>query len=206
MQFTAGNQSLREITAGAGTRLLAFDQNTNQIFNYSISRDNNGRLSGVTEVNSVPVELDIASGETLSFVASTRIDGNGKGIALVYSDGETEGNHRLVIIGLNGDGSVSQDIHSWDYGVPTSIVHAFVDDHQGDSLFITTQNSPHAVIFKSREFGLGPVPYLPLTGPFFFDLGVGHDLVAPLIGGSPRTLGTIVTFPDQNAIKVLERN
>ena len=62
------------------------------------------------------------------------------------------------------------------------------------------------MIFKSREFGLGPVPYLPLTGPFFFDLGVGHDLVAPLIGGSPRTLGTIVTFPDQNAIKVLERN
>lgn len=205
MQFTSGNSSLREITAGVGTRLLAFDENTNQIFNFSISRDNNGELSGLTEIGaSTPVELDVPAGIALDLVASTRIDIAGaRGLALVYSDGETEGNHRLVIIGLNGDGSISQDTHSWSYGTPTSIVHAAVEDHPGDSLFITTQDSPHAVIFLSGEILAGPTTYLPLTGPSFFDLGVGHGMVTSFNITSSRS-GILTTFPDQNLITSLQ--
>ena len=205
MQFTSGNQSLREITAGVGTRLLAFDENTNQIFSFSIIRDDNGQLSELTEIGSTPIDLDIPAGADLDFIASTRIDSGGSGLALVYSDGETEGNHRLVIIGLNGDGSITQDVHNWDYGTPTSIVHAAVEDHPGDSLFITTQDSPHAVIFLSGEVFAGPNTYLPLTGPSFFDLGVGHAMVSSFIIAPSRS-GILTTFPDQNLVTAMQGN
>ena len=192
---------------GGGSRLLAFDQNTNQISEYSIITDSTSRITGVVENAVVPVALDLPEGTSVEFVSSSKIDSSGnKGIALIFSNGETEGVHRLVIVGINANGAVSQETYSWSYGVPKGISHAYFDDHEGDSLVITSKDSPHAVIFKSGGFFAGDTPYLPLSGPSFFDLGIGHDLVTRINGGSPRRLGTLVTYPDQNLVKVFERD
>jgi len=209
LQFSSGNQSLNPPNSAGlvNTRLLAFDENTNEVLSFVVSRGPDGRLSDLTEDSSLSIDLGVTDASSLSFVGSTNIDAAAStGIALLYSDGETEGEHRLVIIGLNSDGSISQDIHSWDYGVPTSIVSSAIDDHPGDTLFITTADSPYAVIFQSGPVFTGPVSYLPLTGPFFFDVGVGHGLAAPISGGSPRTNGTLITYPDENLIRVFQRD
>ena len=217
LQSFGGNASLCKMqiiqsTLGDGfyngdEKLVAFDQNTNQLTDYSIVKNNSNRMVGVTENTTVPLSLDLPDGGAVEFITSTKIDSAGiEGIALIFSNGETDGLHRLVIIGLDQAGSILQETYSWPYGVPSGISNAYVDDHQGDSLLITTEDSPHAVIFKSGGFFAGDTPYLPLIGPSYIDLGIGHGLAAPINGGSPRKLGTLVTYPDQNLIKVLQRD
>lgn len=187
-------------------RLLAFDQNADAIIEYAINRNDENRIIGIEEMATVPVDLDAPEGSNIAFVASKKIDSTGtKGLALVYSDGETEGTHRLVIVGSNADGSILQETYQWEYGTPTSIVAGNVDNHQGDSLFITTADSPYGVIFKSGGFFAGGTAYLPLIGPNYFDIGIGHDVVQKTRLGSQSRRGIMATFPDQNLIKVFER-
>lgn len=200
------DRALDEIGAGSEEQLLAFDQDANELVLFTVVRDDDLIITDIIEKETFAIDLDLPEGAQASFVVSKKIEAQAnKGMALVYSDGNTEGIHRLVIIGGDGLGSIKQQVYSWNYGVPKGISTAWVDDHGGDSLFITTEDSPYAVIFKSGGFFAGDTPYLPLEGPSYFDLGVGHGLATNIVGGSPRTLGTLVTYPDQNLIKVLER-
>lgn len=190
-----------------GERLLAFDENANRIISYTLPRDENNRVIDAVESSSVAIDLDLPEGVTADFVASKKISASGQdGLALVFSDGQTEGQHRLVIIGSNGDGTISQDLFRWDFGTPTSIVSAPIDGHGGETLFITTSDSPYAVIFQSGEVFSSDTTYLPLSGPTFFDVGVGHGVASNFTSGPERQRGTIVTFPDENLIRIFERD
>ncbi len=189
-----------------GKRLLAFDQNTNEIIHYRLTRSDDNRIIGLTEIESAAIDLQLAEGETADFITSSQIGTQGlAGLALAFSNGETEGVHRLVIVGLNTDGAVLQETHSWDYGSPTSISTIPIDDHRGQTIFITTSDSPFAVIYKSADLFFSD-SYLPLSDHAYFDLGVGHDEVGFLSGGSPLKTGLIASFPDDNIIKVFEQD
>lgn len=207
MQFV--DRPLNDLSSpgiAGGERLLAFDQSSDRIFSYFVTDDEDGRLIDFADDTSVPIDFDVAEGVTLDFVTSMKINSAGEtGMALLFSDGNTEGLHRLIIVSVNADGSIAQETYGWDYGVPTAISSIFIDDHQGDSLFISTANSPYAVIFKAGGFFAGETDYLPLSGPEYFDVGVGYGAVAPFAGGSPRRRGVLVNFPDENLMKLLVR-
>lgn len=186
--------------------LLAFDQKTDRIIHYQLERDSlNGTITDLIEVASAPVELNLPEGINAEFVTSQRISNRGA-IALVYSDGQTEGNHRLVIVGLGENKVIRQEILSWEYGVPKSINtrrDLNSENQPVDSYIISTQASPFAVIFQSEPI-FGTRSYFPFSGPAYDDLGVGHDLVSPFTALDDIS-GTIVTYPEENRIRLITR-
>ncbi|MDB2439062.1 PKD domain-containing protein [Hellea sp.] len=218
LQQFGGNASLCEMqvssqalidrfSSSVDQRLLVFDETNQEIISLEMLENRNQELSELVEDSTVALDLELPAGSNVEFVTSLKLSANGAGaMALLFSDGETEGNHRLVIVGLGSANEILQQTYSWAYGVPSSMSITAIDDFEGDTLVITTSDAPHALVFKSGEVGAGPNDYLPLSGPSFFDLGIGHGTTAPFRGGPDLQRGIIVTYPAQNLIKVLERN
>ena len=202
LQNFGGDASLCALEIST-TRLLAFDQNTNRVINYRITQDSNRNITDLSELSSVALDLNLPEGSDVEFVGSVgNLATASIAMALVFSDGETEGNHRLVVVGFAGE--FFQDTYSWDYGAPTSIYRDAFERDAIDTFIIATKDSPQAVVFKSGNLS-DLEPYLPLSGPSYLDLGVGHDIISNFIGPGPVSQdGIIVTFPDQNLVKVLE--
>lgn len=211
MVFT--NKLATDLENSFTSELLAFDQKTNRVVHYQQEiNPSDGTTDALIEIASAPVELNLPENVTVDFVTSARTSFGGFGaLALVYSDRKTQGNHRLVIVSLGDEHTITQETLSWDYGVPTSIVRDSLttftfeeDEERGHTFIITTKDSPYSIIYKSAPILSGATSYFPFSGPSYYDLGVGHGLVTPFqdIDRKPRTL---VTYPDENRIRLITR-
>ena len=201
LQRFGGNASLCAMNIDF-LKLITFDQKTNTVTHYRINDDESGNITDIEEVSSITLDLDLPEGVTVDFVDSANNLFASNAMALVFSDGETEGNHRLVVVRNSLGGEFSQETYRWDYGVPTSIFAQGFERDAIESLVITTKDAPHAVIFKSGNLS-DSRPYLPLSGPRYLDLGVGHGIISRF-----RTFinerEIIVSYPDQDLVKVLK--
>lgn len=211
MVFT--NKLTTDLENSFTSELLAFDQKTNRVVHYQQEiNPSDGTTDALIEIASAPVELNLPENVTVDFVTSARTSFGGFGaLALVYSDGKTQGNHRLVIVSLGDEHAIAQETLSWNYGVPTSILRADLStftfeegEERGQTFIITTKDSPYSIVYTSAPIFTGATSYFPFSGPSYYDLGVGHGLVAPFQGidGKPRTL---VTYPDENRIRLITR-
>ena len=160
--------------------VVAFNSDTNEIYHYkqSVHADPYTSEYGPPEITN----LDLQTSVSLQLAASTRIGrffDFGSGMALVFTDGEHDGIHRLVVIATDADRQVIQETYSWEKGVPKDVI---LDDLNGDDapeIVVITETSPDAIVFSAQPNGL--YTFLPLIGPSYVDIGLGAVSAVPSI-------------------------
>ncbi|MGE6698363.1 PKD domain-containing protein [Hyphomonas sp. NPDC076900] len=147
----------------------------------------------LVESSSVP----LGSGD-MQFVAAKRIENI---LALVFSDGEHAGEHRLVIAGLNADRNIVQSVFSWPIGAPDSFLDIWQvsNDTQGYELIILSQSSPQAIVFSVMD---SQNPFNSIEGPRFMEVGLGAAAggMIPYILYDPG--GFVTLHPDSRKVRV----
>lgn len=159
---------------------------------------------------SVPVLLE--SDTPLSVVDSAEIQlpsGN-VGMALVFTDGEHEGNHRLLVTGLDADYNVLQEVYSWPIGVPGAIIQESFDNDSIPEFLIVSPTSPQAIIFEVASMtGNQPnqlvyLDVLKMDPPYFAEIGLGASMALTHTDRGPE-LGTIIAYPKKGEVKFFTR-
>ena len=182
MVFVEDPVSATGASLESGPYLLAYDENTNDL-NVFRAIFTEGPIPGFIElqdfqlIQTVPVNFDMADSSNMEFITSTKVGGipiREDLFALVFSDNVEDGNHRLIVAGLNPDGTVVQETVSWPLGVPVNIDEVDIDGENDVELVITLKDLPDAVVFKS-----GVSSYFPISGPSFLEVGVGFEDVTP---------------------------
>lgn len=123
-------------------------------------------------------------------------------MALVFSDGEYEGEHRLVIVGLDGSHALVQRTHTWVGGAPQSIILGNLNgDLAYPEVIIISPDSPQAAVFESSTVinSIGP-----LGPPTYFEIGLGATAALSTFNDVLQTGGTLFAFPEQKLIKVID--
>lgn len=207
---------------GAQGKVLTFDRSINELILYNIEYDG-FNFSGLSRITIENVSLDIPSGTNLELIAAEPL--TGLGLALAFSDGVADGEHRLVVAGVGQNGLIYQQSYSWDYGTPEAIhwTQNGIGNSNSDNLVIQTSDSPYAVVFQAytetvslgggSPFGtpaIVPV-FLPLTEPSYYHFGLGVDQIGQFSWNSatgfgvPDIWGLVATYPDEGLVKVFER-
>lgn len=159
---------------------------------------------------SVPVHLDAST--PLSVIDSTviRIPSGALGMALVFTDGKHEGNHRLLITGLDADYNVLQAVYSWPIGVPSAIIQESLDNDSVPEFLIVSPTSPQAIIFEvedttgNQPLLLARLDILKLDPPYFAEIGLGASMALSHTDRGP-VLGTIIAYPEKGEVKFFNR-
>lgn len=152
----------------------------------------------------IPINLN-ATGQ-LKLVASSPVGSIGTtptALALVYTDGVHNGEHRLVIVGINKTGHIVQDTYSWPLGVPTAVIP---DDLNGDlrgEVVIISSTSPQAIVFEIDQ-ALGPM--LPLHGPSYAEIGLGATAAVSSGAGVLGQLDLYVAYRDKKEVRAFARH
>ena len=120
-------------------------------------------------------------------------------LALLFSDGQHDGNHRLVIAGIQRDFTLTQSVHSWEFGAPAEILQLDATPEFGAEIVVLSKTSPQAIVFESTDPNGA---WTALRGPFFMEIGLG----AAAAGGIPyqwyEDFGLVILYPDKRQVKV----
>ena len=149
--------------------MLALDTDTNTL--HVFEQDDNVSVDTIKYRFRASAVLDLQTTETLTFVKATFIP---EGLAMVFTDGVHKGVHRLVVAGLDEDRKIVQQTYSWPIGVPSDIFASNLDLDPYSNVIILTETSPDAVIFTGQP--VASTIRLPLTGPEYFEIGLGATL------------------------------
>jgi hypothetical protein len=167
-------------TANILQDMLAYDVDSNMI---SVFEEDDGLTVDTVEYrfrDKEPVQLE--SSTPLTFVKAVPVhvdNGFARGMALLFTDGQHVGNHRLVIVGLNPAREIVQQTISWTTGVPTDVV-SFYSRPGPDvmlSLAVISSTSPEAMVF-APAYAADPAKkwVMPMSGPEYFEVGLGANL------------------------------
>lgn len=181
--------------------LLAFDESANQLVFYSpVFQD--GQVADYTETNAVDLDLKLTDGETASLVTGLFVGdlSFSHGLALLFTDGQTEGVHRLVVAHADRLGAISQDTQSWPYGTPTDLAEIQFDQSSSRNrqIMVTASDSPHAIIFDYEN-------QIPLRNRRYLDVGVGAEAVMQYFSLSvaPRIGGPLILDSGSNEVRFI---
>jgi hypothetical protein len=156
------------------------------------------------ELKGQPVALQLDSSSPLQFVAATPVGLNGvAGLALVYSDGQHLGQHRLVVVGLHGlDRSIVQRTRSWPLGAPS---HVIQDDLDGDGfpeIVVISPTSPQAIVYPTSGSSGVSIPSSVAATPSFIEIGLGATKALPKNANVLDAGGFYVAYRDLNLIRL----
>jgi hypothetical protein len=175
--------------------VLAIDASTNTIHHFA--PPSNIALS-YTLKEQVPVQLNSTKPLTLAAWVEVGPYAFPMGMALLFTDGAHNGEHRLVIVGLDGDRKLVQETHSWTMGVPSDVIY---DDLNGDNVrevIVISSTSPQAMVFEH----LGPT-VVPLSAPKYLEVGLGATAALPswrsLLGAKSLT----VAYRDKKQVRAI---
>lgn len=117
------------IFSDEGNLILAVDRMEKVVSLFEAEKPAGSNTVTLTELQTVPINLDTT--EPIEFVDSAILSGefggDGRaGMALIFSDGEEFGTHRMVAIGVSKDDTISQTVKSWGRGVPIDVAQAGV--------------------------------------------------------------------------------
>ncbi len=178
--------------------LITLDTDSNELSVYRAT-DTSG-MAQYQLLQKTAVQLN--STKPLKLVTWTTGSGQvSNAMALVFSDGEYEGEHRLVIVGLDGSHALVQRTHTWVGGAPKSIILGNLDgDLAYPEVVIISPDSPQAAVFESSTVinSIGP-----LGPPTYFEIGLGATAALPTFNDVLQTGGTLVAFAEQRLIKVI---
>jgi hypothetical protein len=129
-----------------------------------------------------PVQLN--AGTVLSFVAATQLRGffgDVSGLALIYTDGQHSGQHRLVVVGLNASSNLVQETRSWPIGVPADVLQHNLDQDLFPEIVVISSTSPQAIVFEAT--GINST-LLPLSAtPSYLEIGLGATSAVGALAG-----------------------
>ncbi len=116
------------------------------------------------------------------------------GMGFLFTDGEHDGEHRLIFVSVSEAGEILQTTLSWDLGVPVSFELTNFDYDGLGEIMIVTSTSPEAVVFQaditsaiynSPSTGAPVFGGFPTaTGPSFFEIGLGAQASAAYAFGA----------------------
>jgi len=171
-------------------KLFGYDDEVREFIIYNPIYDNSTGTPVLQsyEIGSrVPLELDLPSGTSVELIDSEPRSSNA--ITLLFSDGETEGVHRLLNASLDENGEITQYHTSWDYGTPTDMTSL----GYGTLHYIMTPDSPYAVVVT-------PVSGAPaFNPPRYLELGLGAAATT-----GRMNFNTVFAFPECKLVKVFK--
>jgi hypothetical protein len=186
-------------TVAAYNNVLALDTDAN-VFNV-FEPDSLAGNANYLLTKQVAAQLNAS--KPLTLAAWTEIDpfggmGNPTAMALVFTDGTHNGEHRLVIASLDTARNVVQQTYSLGLGVP---IEVFTDNLDADSNFpeivIVKSSSPQAEIFEPT--GSGNIS--AFSGPQYLEIGLGAS--SAVRSGMLSLQGISVAFPDKRQVRVI---
>tara|TARA_R110001599_G_scaffold64867_1_gene182747 strand:- start:306 stop:1763 length:1458 start_codon:yes stop_codon:yes gene_type:complete len=149
------------------------------------------------------VPLNLETDETLTFVGAAPVSDFIRaniGFAMLFTNGEHNGTHRMVVVGLNSNEDIVQETYSWTTGVPTGILDLNLDGDAYPNLVVLTSTSPDAIVFTAQN-GLGQ-QYLPLTGPEYMDVGLGTTFAQTMkFGRNPQVRYLMVADREDKEVR-----
>lgn len=182
--------------AEGGNLVLGFDRNTQMVSLFKYTQNPVGPDLIMTEIESMPIDLQTP--DALTFVGSTVLDAYvpthedkaQAGLALIFTDGQSEGTHRLVVIGIAAGDTITQTTKSWDRGVPIRVeqgqIHAIPPnpplrfESTSDEIIVLTDTLDALIVFRQANFRslyvfdspvdfarlpIEDAAYLPITQP-----------------------------------------
>jgi len=173
-----GDADLRRLVSGrieGDSLVLAYEENSGTLNLFEIVQST-GELENIQTI-----AVDLETTNNLEFVKGIPFaTGSSDGIALIFADTLREGDHRMVIAGINAEREILQVTRGWNFGTPNDILF------QGSFGFlVSTSDSSDAVVFRTPQ-GLNlpvdePLPFLsrrsdlPLSGALFQRIGDNVD-------------------------------
>ncbi|PKP82057.1 MAG: hypothetical protein CVT79_07120 [Alphaproteobacteria bacterium HGW-Alphaproteobacteria-18] len=210
MRITRPADKLAFTGQGEAHSFLAYNSTANTI---DVFRQVPG--SGLLDTRyylSQSVHAHLNSSTPLTVVDSTevRIPSGNVGMALVFTDGEHQGNHRLLMIGLDANYNILQEVYSWPIGVPATIIQESFDNDLFSELMIVSPTSPQAIIFEVYDGTAGllnpleGLNVLKLDPPHFAEIGLGAVMALPATDRGPMQ-GTFIAYPQKAEVKFFLR-
>ncbi|WP_291048508.1 hypothetical protein [Hyphomonas sp.] len=157
-----------------------------------------------TLVSSSPVVTGIPSGQRL---AGTRLyygPGNATQILMLYTDDNHQGQHRLVVAGIDDTGDILQSQHAWPLGIPGDIR---IIDGNGDGLrdvVIVSPTSPQAIIFSQTGSPSAQNPMGLTSEPRYLEIGLGASSLSALGAQIPDLFAA--TYPEKKELRIFARD
>lgn len=198
---------------------IAYDENTGEILllryvdvsgnflNFSVNTFDD--IASLAIAERITPSLNLPDGVSAEFVKAIPYQSSyvsDRGLALLYSDGAVDGNHRIVFAGFTTDGSgnptLNYDVLQWTYGVPQEALNARTGgiSRSFDEVIITTKDSPFAVVFAQNNTLLNATSW---TGPHYMEIGLGATNIAPYFS-NPTANALWVNYADENQIRLLD--
>lgn len=186
----------------AGSTFSPFIRLNEETHTIEFYRDYNGD-GQYTLVSSSPVMTGIPDDQRLVQTRYYYGPNNGTLLLMLYTDGEHAGQHRLVVAGLNNDGTIIQSHFSWVLGAPTNL---WVIDGNGDGMrevVIVSSTSPQAIIFSQAGLESEQNPMGLSATPSYLEVGLGASLLSTMGPDHPDKF--LATYPDKNEIRLFQR-
>jgi hypothetical protein len=154
------------------------------------------------------------SATPLRFVAATTIRAKDEygsylpvaGLALVYTDGNHAGQHRLVTVGLDDSRKIRQTTRSWPLGVPSDVILDDLDMDKLPELIVISSTSPQAIVYEMRDltwnstFMMIPDELDPT--PSFVEIGLGATKALSTMYNILSLEGLFVAYRDKKQVKL----
>jgi len=186
--------------------LIAVDTTANTVSHFGVSTTDPTQY---TLKSQAPLRL-LSSATPLRFVAATRIWGVNQygsweqvaGLALVYSDGQHQGAHRLIMVGLDDSRIIRQETHSWTLGVPSDVIFDDVDDDNFPEVIVISSTSPQAMVYETDNRFMPTLPNAIADTPSFMEIGLGATKALPTMSNILSLGGLFVAYRDKNQVKL----
>ena len=192
--------------------LLAVDYSSNELVIYADLdvNDEYEELAVIpleTETNEILEVVDVISNGNPSQLP--------RALAIVLTNGEHEGIHRLINITQDRQDEINQETYSWESGVPIALVQgnfgAMNPDGgiRQDDLVVITSTSPQSLFFENVADTTNDTSAVPVYAqPTFFDVGIG---AGSAVSVDHRNFSTpefssiqdiLVSFPETGELRI----
>ena len=205
-----------------GNLLLGFDREAQSISLFLLERVQGTDTVDLSHLETV--SLDLETSANLTFVDSVVMEAYGSagladaGLALLFTDGQDEGTHRLVIVGVGAGDTIVQSVRSWPTGVPVAIAQGRLYGLEPlggcnscprplptQDLIVALENTDNLIVFSQPGFrnSINPYPSF-IPEPARLDVGDARwfelERPADVIGSEN---GFIVGRSDDPEVSVL---
>lgn len=181
--------------------ILVYNETTRQIERYTqigpstIDGAQYGLAQAASPQLNTTTELRFVTGKAVSAFFASR-----SALALLFTDGQHQGTHRLLLAGLDQNRNIVQYTYSWPIGVPTDVTNWNFDGDSFPNVIVIAPDSPQLIVFTTSD----AQEILPLAGPRFYDVGLGAAGIDTTMLGSDGRQFSVISYPDRGRVRVLE--